>query len=547
MPHFGAPLDIPLYLSGNFAELRTNHFHTGIDIKTQGVEGFPVLAAEDGVVSRIGVSPWGYGNVLYIAHPNGYTTVYGHMQSFSEKITSVVRKEQYTKESFSVDFGPEERVEVKKGEVIGLSGNSGGSGGPHLHFEIRDSKTQRAQNPLLYGFDIKDNIPPRIRGLRVYPMSDTSFVNGTQEPKSFVVHGSSGNYHLKAGTAVSTYGPIAFSVHTIDYLNDQPNKCGVYSLDLVLDGDTVCAQRFDEIDFATSKQINTYKDYDAYHSHRWHYHKSFKSPGNELEIYRRTPQNAGVVNPSSGVHSGIYNSVDAYGNTSVLNFEFQVEETMPGTPVKSEFDVLFTWSTENEFAYQDEFELDIPKNALYEDLPFNFSRQMQKPEMFSPVYLAHNALVPLQFSATYRIKVNAPILVKPSQIIAVRESASGGKSFISGKADGDWFEFKSKYFGKYYLSTDTVPPTLWAWKNSRSGPVNGKSKIHFKIQDDRSGVDSYNGYLNGEWVLLQYDPKKKHLWLDLTEIDLAKGENELKVVIKDRGENEVSQTYKYTY
>ncbi len=193
---FGPPLDIPLYLSGNFAEMRGNHFHTGLDMKTQGVEGQRVLAADEGVIARISVSPWGYGNALYIEHPNGYTTVYGHLQSFSPTIEQALRQKQYTEKSFAVDFAPSEPIHVEKGEFIAKSGNTGGSGGPHLHFEIRDTKTAHPVNPLLFGFDIKDDIAPRIRGVRVHPLSDTTMINGKHEAQSFVVLGSAGQYHL---------------------------------------------------------------------------------------------------------------------------------------------------------------------------------------------------------------------------------------------------------------------------------------------------------------------------------------------------------------
>jgi len=180
---FAAPLDIPLYLSGNFAELRSNHFHTGIDIKTQGVEGQRVLAAENGKVSRISVSPYGYGLALYIEHPNGYTTVYGHLKSFNADIERVVRKKQYEEESFRVDFAPDEELFVEKGRLIALSGNTGGSGGPHLHFEIRRTADSHPLNPLKFGFDIKDDIPPRIRGVRFHPLSDTTLINATESMK----------------------------------------------------------------------------------------------------------------------------------------------------------------------------------------------------------------------------------------------------------------------------------------------------------------------------------------------------------------------------
>lgn len=547
LPKFGPPLDIPLYLSGNFAELRSNHFHTGIDIKTQGVEGQKVLAAENGVISRISVSPWGYGNALYIEHPNGYTTVYGHMQSFSDEITTALSTEQYKEEAFRVDFTPPIPIQVTKGQVIGLSGNSGGSGGAHLHFEIRNTATSRPQNPLLFGFNVKDNIQPRIRGLRVHPLGDQSFVNGQQKAKSFVVTGGSGKYRLKAGTKIEVYGPFGFSLHTNDYLNDQPNKCGIYSLDLDVDDRDICFQTFDELDFSTSRHINSYKDYEAYHMNKWHYHKSYKEPGNLLEIYRAIDHNGVMEFKDDTIHKGNYTATDAYGNTSELEFTFSSLSQIPREATVEPYDAYFTWNMENSYEYENELHVGIPEGALYDNLKFQFGREMADIKTLTPYYSLQAKYTPLQKPIDIHIVFDSTQVENPTQVVAVRESPSGRKSYLTGDFKDGGYSFSSKSFGRFYLALDTIAPTLRAYKWSTGGNLKSNSKLQFKASDDRTGLAHYDAYINGKWTLLKYDPKNKRLWMVAGESGFIKGLNTLKIVVTDSCGNTTEKSFTYTY
>jgi murein DD-endopeptidase MepM/ murein hydrolase activator NlpD len=223
--YFQAPLGVPLYLAGNFGELRSNHFHSGLDMKTQGREGLNVYAAADGYVSRIKISPWGYGKTIYIDHPNGYTTVYAHLQGFKGYIAKKVNIYQYQKESWEIDWYPADTLmRVKKGDIIALSGNTGGSGGPHLHFEIRETESEFPVNPLLFGFKIKDNIKPTIKSMAVFPLNDTSYVNGKNTVQRFQIVKENGTYVLKYGSSINAYGEIGVGIETIDKLNDVSNR-----------------------------------------------------------------------------------------------------------------------------------------------------------------------------------------------------------------------------------------------------------------------------------------------------------------------------------
>lgn len=540
---------MPLGLAGNFAELRRNHFHTGLDIKTGGAEGHKVRSAEAGEVVRIGVSPWGYGKVLYIAHPNGYTTVYAHLQSFSEKIDAVVKAEQYARESYAIDFAPDPPVPVSRAEVVALSGNSGSSGGPHLHFEIRKTATNRPQNPLMYGFDIADHIPPRIRGVRFHPLTDTSLVNGSPTARSLVASGGNGSYQLKSGQSVNVYGAFGLSLHALDFLDGYPNKCGIYSLQLEIDGKVVNRQQFDELDFATSRHINCYKDYEVYHQNGWHYHKSFVEPGNSLEIYPSLPADSGVVFfAEAGTHQVRYTATDAHGNTSIMEFTFESLDRPNGRFAPSEpYDAYFYRNRDNSFEYLDEMHLSLPAGALYNDLKFQFGREMPNTACLSPRYRLQNVSVPLDKAMEVEISMEGIPAHLRGRLIAARYATAGSPQYIAGKADGDWYAIKSKDFGIFCLTADTVAPTLAPNKYSGGGSVSKGSVLGFYISDDKSGVATYTGKLNGQWVLMEYEPKKNLLFLRVGESDFQKGSNELEITIGDKSGNELRRTFTYTY
>jgi len=229
--YFRSPLDIPLLLSGNFGELRNNHFHSGLDIKTQGVEGQKVYAVADGFVSRIRIMPIGYGKIIYITHPNGYTSAYAHLQQFKGELAKEVKRYQYANETFEMDYYPPDTLlKVKKGDVVALSGNSGSSGGPHLHFEIRETVSEYAVNPLLFGFDIKDDVKPVIKSISVFPLNDTSYVNNRNATQEFGIIGSNGNYQLSNNVIITAYGQIGVGINTYDQQSGASNQNGVYSI-----------------------------------------------------------------------------------------------------------------------------------------------------------------------------------------------------------------------------------------------------------------------------------------------------------------------------
>ncbi len=319
--YFRSPIENRIFLSGTFGELRGGHFHAGLDIKTSGVEGAKVMAAADGWISRIKISPFGYGNCVYISHPNGYTTVYAHLQKILDKPGAYVKKQQYKQERFAVDLQiAANQFPVKKGQVIALSGNSGSSGGPHVHFEIRDSRTQEPLNPLLFGIPVKDYYTPQIRSIRVYPVGQGATVNQHAKPLNLATKGWGKTHRLKKADTLDIVGDFYLGINTIDKQNDTHNKNGVYSIELRVDSTTVYRHRLERVNFSTSRYINTLIDYPYYKQHKRRYQRTYQGTNNKLRI-ADLAQNNGIISlQDNKVHLVEYIVKDVPGNTSVLTF-----------------------------------------------------------------------------------------------------------------------------------------------------------------------------------------------------------------------------------
>jgi len=272
--YFKDPLDIPLILSGTFGELRSNHFHAGLDIKTQGRQGLEVKASAKGFISRIKIQHYGYGKALYVQHPNGYTTVYGHLKKLAPKIEEYLKERQYNKESYEIELFPgASELQVEQGEVIAYSGNTGGSGGPHLHFEIRNG-SQRPMNPEMFGIEIQDTRDPIVDGLFAYPIGEGAHVNNSaNRQKLRLIPQNDGSYTT---SALEACGEIGFGISTVDQKSLAPNKNGVYKIEASLNGSPVMNLDFQRFSFAESRYLNFLIDYEYYSNHRKRVQKLFK-------------------------------------------------------------------------------------------------------------------------------------------------------------------------------------------------------------------------------------------------------------------------------
>lgn len=524
--YFRSPIDFRILLSGTFGELRSDHFHTGIDIKTRSVIGASVFASAEGHVSRVKISAFGYGKTIYLTHPNGYVTVYGHLSALEDSLAAYVKKQQYKRESFEIDLQlKKDQFKYAKGDIIALSGNSGSSGGPHVHFEIRDEKTQEPLNPLLFGIDVKDYIRPVIRSIRVYPIG--------KKPFNLDIGGWGEKHYLKVGDTIGFPKRFYLGINTIDKQNDTKNNNGVFEVGLFVDSVKVFGNRQERLNFSTGRYINTFIDYAYYSEHKRRYQRAFVSQFNRLKIYTEV-QNKGLIHLSDSVyHQIVYQVKDANGNISRLKFyaflddSKDFESILPDTIMKA----VFYADKENVFETEN-LALTLPSYALYDSLYFHFDILNTDTFNYAPVYRLHCKEVPLHKYIKLRIKAeNVSESIKNKLLIARIED----DDFIASttKWEGSWAQASIRSFGEYTLVADTVKPQIKWLNSSRSNGLKSRSKISFKIKDELSGIKTYKGFFNGEWVLFEYDAKNDIIFYYIEQEHLL-DENELRIVVEDK-------------
>lgn len=537
--NFRAPLNIPLVLAGNFAELRSNHFHTGLDIKTNHSQGYRIYAIDSGYVSRINISHWGYGKAIYVTHPNGYTSVYAHLRNFPKKIESFLRKKQFELESETIDIQLQPAdLPVARGERIAFSGSSGSSSAPHLHFEIRETVTEYPVNPLLFNFEVKDNIKPDIFNLKIYPINGS--INGETTQKVYSVSGSNGSYSLKDNPTISLNGEIGFGVHTTDRLNAARNKCGIYTIELELDNQLLYKQQMEKIDFSTNRYINTHKDYYEYHKKRRNFHKSFKTENNELKIYSNLIKN-GIINFNDDTtHSLKYTIKDTYGNTSSLSFK--VKSTTKS--VQKENTKANAYPLEPFNLNKDDFEVNMEAKTLYEKTNIAYEKEETK-SLTASLHKFGDEEIPLQKYFVMKIKTQGVSKEKEKKAVIVKVSddkrklAAKGGSFLDG-----WVEAKVRDFGNYTVKIDSSAPIVIPINITNNKVITTQSNIQFKISDNLSGVKTYRIYIDKQFKLANYIPRKGTLTLTFNEYNkITKGKHNLRIIVTDERDNETIQNY----
>ncbi|MGB1242745.1 MAG: M23 family metallopeptidase [Chitinophagales bacterium] len=543
--YFRSPLGIPLVLAGTFGELRNNHFHGGIDCKTNKKENYNIYSIADGYVSRVKIQGGGYGYALYIDHPNGYTSVYAHLNAFTGNIGRFVKERQYEQHSFTVDITvPPGMLQVEKGQIVAKSGNTGSSTAPHLHFEIRDTGSEVPINPLAFGYTVPDTRHPFFSGAAIYPFDD-NYRYGT--PKTYkVTKKQNGVYSLSANTIKVSTPKIGLGAKAYDKLNGADNMNGIYSIEVYKDGQKYFYFDVERISFDETRYINCYLDFEGKKSGRGNMQKLFVDPGNYLNAYENVV-NRGVIDLSDGEpHRIAITAKDIAGNTSTLSYQVQWDKTpIAAIPFPKNTITTFSYATDNQYE-NDLIRLYFPTNSFYTDIGFTY--EIIEPtgsEVYSQFHQLHTGKTPVHKYFDISIKpLNLPPNLYDKAYIAYYDVRNRKRS-IDGIWEGNFLKGKSKELGKYYIAADTTPPIIKPYNITPNKVMTKNTYIGFTISDRQTGIKSYDMYIDGQWVLTTFDAKTGRARYYFDE-RIGAGKHEVSFIVKDRVGNAETYTARFT-
>lgn len=523
--YFRSPLDIPMKLSGNFGELRPNHFHAGFDFKTDQREGLNVYAAADGFVSRIKISTAGYGKAIYITHPNGFTTVYGHLKTAMGKIQERIIQEQYKEQLYEVEiYLKPGDIPVQKGEIIALSGNTGGSEGPHLHFEFRDA-AENIINPLFFGFDklLPDTKKPIVNALVVYPIDENSIANQSQRPVNLNLSLQADGTYLSEKVLAS--GKIGFGISSYDIDNVSYNNNGTYKTELQSNGKPFFGYEFDKMSFDEARYINYFVDYSRYKNLRQRVQRLFMKNFYPWSNIKSNIDN-GIFDISSNMAQTKKLEVSDFNNNkTIISIPIEYSALKPTVFAENLKTPYFIKANREANFEKENVSVYFPENTFYEDFYLNFDVKNNNLYLHKDVVPAHS-----NFTISFEDTKSSDEEKKKMFIAAV----NGNKlSYLTTKLSGNTFSCKTKTLGQYTLAKDVTAPKITISKSIEGKWITAQKSISLTISDDLSGIKTYNGFLNGKWVLFEYESKLKRITHVFDDSFLLEGANKLKVVVTD--------------
>jgi len=538
---FRPPLNSTLYLTGTFGELRSGHLHSGIDIKTGNVVGKKVFAVDDGYISRIKVSLAGYGKALYITHPNGYMSVYGHLQRFNDSLEKFVKGIQYKRQHFTVEIYPKKgRFTVKKGQLIAFSGDTGGADGPHLHFEIRDAKSQHPLNPLLFkAFRITDNKPPKLVQLAIYPVGVGSTINGKQDTVFYWISGKGMKCFIKGNPLIKVRGRVSFGIRAYDVMNGMINHDGVYQIELFEDHNRIFNLIMNRISFQTTRYVNSLIDYHYFQEKGRRIVRTQVDTNNRLIEYHDVLNRGISTFNDSNVHHYEFRVKDAFGNESKVPFRIQRDSKISKTaPRKQELGLPGGIAVNFRNVLQIDsgrISLYFVPNSFYQSFIFHFHEKPETKQTYSPLFILHNRFVPVQKYFTLSILPNkVDDSLKSKLFIAyLNPVEADAYSYVDCHWDKDRLVGRTRELGTYTVMADTIAPEIKALNFAGSDSLKTQKSLRLSIVDHETGIKDYRPTLNGHWILMEYSVKAHELVYHFDRY-LKKGWNKFQLQVSDQ-------------
>jgi hypothetical protein len=512
------PLEIPITLSAGFCDLRTNHFHMGIDIRTNGKEGLKVFAIDSGYVSRIKCSTYGYGKVIYIAHPSGITSVYAHCSKYKGKLDSLVKAKQLEEQDFEVEltFEPNQ-VPIKRGELIALSGNTGHSFAPHLHFEIRDTKTDNALNALNY-FQVSDKIKPVIKQIRISALTQEGYVIPGKS-KAYKVTPSSGSYTVADGKIsipkelMDPAGLVGIELETSDDLNSSCATISAFEHLMLVDGDSAFCQRNDHCSFEFTRYINDL-------NLSGDLQKLYRTKQNLAEVYKLP--NLGIIDLNSSTPRAItIKAKDISKNTVSLSLKLSGSVPKGQEP--------FTFDPATYFIPDSAYTFTSDSCQFYTE-PFTFYSPQKKVVSTKPAFQFGNKGLRIQKPIRVKLKPANPKYLNNYYIQCTHGSSK--KSALESHVENDWIVAESKETGIFSLCIDTLAPKVSPKGFDASSTSLAGKTIYWSISDSQNDITDYDLFIDGKWNLVEHEYKDYHIFSKLPSS--LKGKHELKLLVKDR-------------
>lgn len=538
--YFRNPLAIPMQLSANFGELRANHWHMGLDLRTQQKENLPVYAAAAGYIAKIGIRPQSFGRFIVINHPNGLSTLYGHLNDFYPELEAWVTAQQYKEESWAVELDiPAGKFPVSKGSFIAYSGNTGGSQGPHLHFEIIDTRTTKRLNPLLFGLPVADNVPPTLIRLAMYDGYHSVY---DQSPRFYTLKKTDSGYVIPKLPVIETgLNRLRFALQMFDMQSGSKNPNGVYAATLYLDDTAQVKFVIDSVDYDETGYLNAHVDYRLkYNGGGWVQHLSMM-PGEAGAVYQSINGKDGViVLPDTSLHQVRVAVTDAQGNLSELRFNVQFNDSMAAAHLPVPWVPHFAPHRSDKLQKPD-FRMELTPLSLYDSVRIFYSKGTAPVgwAALTAVHQVNDADIPVHESFTVWMKPVRDPAGYENKLVILR-TYRGSRSVRVASLDNGWLKARFDDFGYFQGFIDTIPPVIDELGKGDTVNLSAAKQIVF-TPTDNFGVKSFRAELNGQW--LRFTNDKSRNWIYRFDERVPYGVYELKVTVEDLVGNSTTKSW----